>query len=198
MKFLPRQLFALLVVCVFLAGCSTDEQIDESTSLPPDNRPAAASEKPTPPGPAVQKVTPENKTPEAKADKAAPADKPTEKAAENKADKKPAAPLAKSYQKAESGVGQKGHYKKGLVTTPVATFFRAQERIAFEIQIPQAMQLFKAMENRPPKDQKEFMDRIIKEHRIQLPELPAGSRYFYDPKTEELLVEQGQPEQTGK
>jgi hypothetical protein len=90
---------------------------------------------------------------------------------------------------AQVGVGAKGHYSEGVILTPVATMFRAEEMIAFKIQIPQAMQLFKATNNRGPKSNEEFMEKIIKENHIPLPELPEGQRFFYDPKTEQLMVE---------
>jgi hypothetical protein len=52
------------------------------------------------------------------------------------------------------------------------------------------MKVFKALEGRAPKTQAEFMQRIIKEGQINLPELPAGYRYVYDPKEAQLMVEQ--------
>ena len=78
----------------------------------------------------------------------------------------------------------------GVVATPVASLFAAKERIAFEIQIPEAMKLFQATEDRLPKSNEEFMERIIKENHIVLPQLPEGHRYVYDPKRGELMVEQ--------
>jgi len=95
-----------------------------------------------------------------------------------------------TYQKAEVGVGAKGRgYGPGLITTPVAVYFAARERIVFEIQVPQAMKLYKATSGNAPKSQGEFMQRIIKENQIKLPDLPEGARYLYDPATEQLLVE---------
>jgi len=99
-------------------------------------------------------------------------------------------PVVIVQKKAEVGVGEKGRdYGQGIVATPAATLFAAKERLVFEVQIPQAMQLFKATENRAPKDNDEFMRRIIKENNIKLPDLPEGDRYMYDPKTEQLMVE---------
>lgn len=92
--------------------------------------------------------------------------------------------------KAEVGVGAKGQgYGEGLVSTPAGAYFRTKERIAFDIQIKHAMNLFKAMENRAPKSHEEFMEKIVRANNIALPELPEGHRYVYDPKTEELMVE---------
>lgn len=93
-------------------------------------------------------------------------------------------------QKAGVGVGEKGRgYGQGVVATPAATLFAAKERIVFEMEVPKAMQLFKAMEGRGPKDHAEYMDKIIKANQIRLPELPQGKQYRYDPKTELLMVE---------
>lgn len=92
-------------------------------------------------------------------------------------------------EKADVGVGKKGHYRKGLITTPISVFFRTQEMITFRIQIPHAMDLYKALNGRAPRTHEEFMQKIIKENMIDLPDLPPGCRYIYDPKTEQLMVE---------
>jgi hypothetical protein len=99
-------------------------------------------------------------------------------------------PPAPVRVKAEKGVGAKGRgYGQGMIATPAATFFAAKERIAFDIQIPHAMNLFKATEGRMPNSNEEFMEKIIKENQIKLPTLFEGERYVYDPKTEQLMVE---------
>lgn len=93
-------------------------------------------------------------------------------------------------RKADVGVGKKGRdYGQGLVATPAAAYFAVRENIAFRIQIPQALQLFKAEHDRLPKDHAEFMEVIIKANNIKLPELPDGDSYRYDPKTGELMVD---------
>ena len=61
--------------------------------------------------------------------------------------------------------------------------------MVFEVQIPKAMQLFKATEDRNPKSHEEFMEKIIKDGQIRLPELWEGETYRYDPKTAELWVD---------
>jgi hypothetical protein len=102
----------------------------------------------------------------------------------------PPAPL----KKAEVGVGKKGHYGgPGIIKTPVSVYFRAQERIIFNVEIPNNMKLYKAMhDNKGPATQEEFMEKIIKASNIHLPELPPGERYIYDPAKEELFIEQPQ------
>ena len=94
-------------------------------------------------------------------------------------------------EKAAVGVGAKGrdYGGPGFVTTPIETLFRIEDRVVFEAQIPNNMKIYKAEHNnKGPKDQDEFMQVIIKDGGVTLPELPAGDVYWYDPKTEELLV----------
>jgi hypothetical protein len=88
------------------------------------------------------------------------------------------------------GVGRKGRgYEEGMVTTPVATLFAVKEKLAFEIMIPHALELYKATEGHAPESHEEFMEKIVKFNQIQLPALPPGHRYVYDPKSERLMVE---------
>jgi hypothetical protein len=91
------------------------------------------------------------------------------------------------------GVGQAGRsldQYEGVTVTPVKALFATRERLVFEVQIPQALNLFNATEGRNPKSHEEFMEKIVKANNIQLPELPPNNRYIYDPKTNELMVEQ--------
>ena len=110
--------------------------------------------------------------------------------------KKPAPPEPEAppedtvREEADVGVGEKGSgYGGGIITTPVSVYWRTQEKIAYQIQIPQALQLFKANNGRAPESHEEFMEKIIGEQNIDLPELPAGHKYVYDPKEEKLMVE---------
>ena len=103
----------------------------------------------------------------------------------------PPAAAAGESEKAAVGVGAKGrdYGGPGFVTTPIETLFTAKQLIAFQVQIPSAMKLYKAAhENKGPKSQEEFMDVIIKEHGVELPDLPAGDVYWYDVGKEELMV----------
>lgn len=96
--------------------------------------------------------------------------------------------------KAEAGVGKQGQSLKNesgvgrMVAQPAITLFAVKQRVVFEIQIPQAMQLYQAEKGNPPKTHDEFMTRIIKANNINLPELPAGQVYKYDPEKAELWV----------
>lgn len=93
---------------------------------------------------------------------------------------------------AGKGVGLKGRSldeHEGIYVTPAKTFFTAKEKIQFEIEIPHALALYKALEGNAPKSHEEFMEKIIKANQIKLLELPPGHKYVYDPETEILMVE---------
>ena len=105
----------------------------------------------------------------------------------------PAAPPPPTTEqvKAEVGVGKKGRgYGGGIITEPIRQYFLQQDRLTFEVSLVQAMILYKADHDfKGPKSNEIFMKEIIEANSIKLPELPEGHRYFYDPKTEELMVE---------
>ncbi len=195
--------FAFSLMLAFCLGCGSNEPASPPASPQPPAKAPAASSAPLP-APAGRKApTAERNAPSAaKSALAAPAaaqPKASEAAAAKKAQAGPTIPPRPDTElkQAQAGVGEKGHYEQGIITTPVSVFFTVQERIAFEIQVPHALQLFKAMEGRPPKDQAEFMQKIIKANQIKLPELPPGHRYLYNPKTEQLMVEYPRPKGTG-
>jgi hypothetical protein len=87
-------------------------------------------------------------------------------------------------------VGKQGQgYGGGIYTEPIRQRFRIEQRLIFD-QIKHALELHKGLnDGRAPATHEEFMEQIIAANQIQLPELPDGQRYVYDPATEELLVE---------
>lgn len=97
---------------------------------------------------------------------------------------------------AKPGVTGKGQYGQGsgekpmdIITVPVGTYFAAKEAAVFDIQIPHAMTLYKAMnDNKAPDSQDAFMRDIVRANQIVLPQLPEGHEYVYDPETEKLMV----------
>ncbi len=92
-------------------------------------------------------------------------------------------------QPAAVGVGAKGNYGPGLISTPASAYWKTQEKIVFEIQIPKALQLYKALgDGAGPASHEAFMSEIIQANRIPLPELPEGQIYRYDPATEQVMV----------
>lgn len=126
---------------------------------------------------------------EYKPSSSAPTPQPAVESPPPAAEPAPAKSITVQQQKAAVGVGKKGRdYGEGFVATPIGSMFAASEKIIFDIKIPHAMNLFKAQEDRPPKDHEEFMEKIIKANHIELPELPDDHRYRYDPETELLMV----------
>ncbi len=107
---------------------------------------------------------------------------------------KPAEPAPPPPVVAAAGVAKQGqslNNEKGIgrmIAQPAITLFTVRERAVFEIQIPQAMNLFEASEGRKPKSHDEFMAKIINANQIKLPELPAGKTYQYHPDDSQLYV----------
>ena len=95
--------------------------------------------------------------------------------------------------KADVGVGAKGRgldkFQGGVLVTPAKAYFTLRERAIFQIQIPQAMQMYQALHGSAPQSHDQFMKEIIQANQIRLPELPAEQRYVYDPQAKELMVE---------
>lgn len=98
-------------------------------------------------------------------------------------------------QKAGVGVGIRGDSLRNeegigeMIAAPAVALFNTKERVVFEIQIPQALQLYQALEGRLPKSHDEFMSKIVKANSIQLPELKPGMKYNFRPDVGELWVE---------
>jgi len=97
-----------------------------------------------------------------------------------------------SAKPAGVGVGRKGRgYGIGPIATPLKARWTAAERITFDALIPKAMNLYKATHGKLPASHDEFMTEIIQKNQIDLPELPEGERYQYDPEKEQLMVVEG-------
>lgn len=93
---------------------------------------------------------------------------------------------------ATAGVGIQGQSlqnESGLFVQAAKSFFSVKQRLVFENEIPKAMQLFQATEGRFPQTHDEFMAKIITMNQIQLPKLPEGHQYRYDPQQSQLMVE---------
>lgn len=92
--------------------------------------------------------------------------------------------------KADVGVGIKGRSldpHEGVLVTPAKAYFAVREKVVFQIQIPQAIQLYKA-ENPIPLTFDEFKLNILDPNKIKLPPLPPGHTYEWDPEQEQLMV----------
>ena len=106
---------------------------------------------------------------------------------------KPGTPAVETERvKAAVGVGEKGRSldgESGMLVTPVKAFFSVQEKLTFEVQLTQAMSLYKATNGALPKSHDDFMAQVVKANGINLPKLPEGHTYVYDPQQGELQVE---------
>jgi len=189
-------------------GQAAKVMVQDAAPLPPKFRnpnaapvayiePAPGETPAAQPGAAPGASAPVAAAPAAGAAPSAPAANPAEPppvSAEETADSIgiPAKPgAAGEREQATAGVGEKGRgYGGGIVTEPIHQYFSIQERLAFEDQIPHAMDLYKAEHNnRGPATHDLFMKLIIDANNIKLPELPPGDKYVYDPKQEQLMVE---------
>ncbi len=73
------------------------------------------------------------------------------------------------------------------ITGPLEAYEPLKQRLA-ALSLDHAVNLFHAVEGRYPKDYDEFMQRVIKENKIQLPEPAKGLHYEYDVENHKLLV----------
>ena len=94
---------------------------------------------------------------------------------------------------AKQGVGIKGRsldQHEGIIVTPAKSLFAFKERAVFEIQLPHALQLYAATnDGKGPQSHDEFMEHIVTENNIKLPQLPPEHRYVFDVETQQLMVE---------
>ena len=93
---------------------------------------------------------------------------------------------------ARRGVGKRGRgYGGGIISEPARLYWGLRERVVFEMNIPKALKEYKALDpdGVGPQSHEEFMELIIGDSGIDLPELPEGDRYVYDPEQEQLMVE---------
>lgn len=209
MRTLSITMAGLVAGCLLGCEAAPVPQAADITDAAPSPPPPAAPAEPAPPeapkptatakGDAVIEAA--RKAGEAKRAKAAaaaaaggapPADAPADAAPMPDG----AAPPDGELSKAEVGVGKKGqgYGGEGFVTTPIEAMFRAEERIRFEAQIPNNLKIYKAAhDNKGPATHEEFMKVIIEEGGVPLPELPQGSEYWYDAKTEQLMVRTPKP-----
>lgn len=191
----------LLVGIVLLGGCDAPPPVANSAvplapapPLPPGSQPAVAPAPPPPASTGQAPLPPETKFGAfagsiddlAARPSSAPSPPPSAPATATPDES------ATERVKAEKGVGIKGRsldQYEGVVVTPAKAYFSARERIAFEIAVPHALNLYKASEGHAPKTHQEFMEKIVEFNQIKLPLLPQGHKYVYDPVTEQLMVE---------
>ena len=101
-------------------------------------------------------------------------------------------PPPESRRAAQVGDGKKGHYEEfgrmSIFSHNIGTMYRMRENLTYNIQIPHAMDLYKATNGRAPQTHEEFWREIIQANNLKMPELKEGCRYEYNPQTEELDV----------
>lgn len=200
-------LAGLAVTALVMVGCGEDlvkpasdrgvmtEQFGFTTqSVQEMGRPASAPPAPAPAAPAAaaqQSTSPGTAAPPPPPPPPPPPSVQASSAAASTAPAPPPAAPADDVvrQKAEKGVGKKGRgYGGGIITTPIAAYFSAQERIRFG-QVEHALNLYNAQNGHYPKTHEDFMKDIVQFNQIPLPELPQGHRYVYDPQSHQLMVE---------
>ncbi len=93
---------------------------------------------------------------------------------------------------AEAGVGKKGQSLKnetGIAVEPLKQLIQFEQKSIFDLQIKPALELYKGATGSYPKTHEEFMEKIIQANGIQLPTLPEGQTYVFDPEQGQLMVE---------
>lgn len=173
-----RLLAAATLAALFLAGCDEMNQIDKGVA----QRPAGA-------GNGLLPSLPEKTTGQPKATNPAEAQTPQAPGA-NTVDTN-TAPPSDNLQKAEDVVTKPRDYGGGAImspiTKPVSEYFNMRSRIPL-LQIKHDMDVYRAINNRWPRDFNEFKSAILDPANIELPELPPGASYEYDNKSGELMV----------
>lgn len=103
-------------------------------------------------------------------------------------------PLRMQAQQALAGVGKEGQRFKDdtgvakMMTGPLSALANVKQKAVLEIQVKQAIDMFRALEGRLPKSHTEFMEKCINSNRIQLPELPEAHVYRFNTEKGELWV----------
>jgi hypothetical protein len=175
-----------LLLGILLAGCEPPKPSASASNSPPAPPPAPGTAPPPPPAGAAP-VPIETKVGVFAGsidDLAAPAGGQQPAAA-------PSDPNTERV-KAQAGVGIKGRSLdeyEGAVVTPVKALFRTKETITFVMQFQHQYDLYKAMEDRVPKDFDDLKAKVLEPYQIKLPELPMGHKYVWDAAKEELQVE---------
>ena len=96
--------------------------------------------------------------------------------------------------KAGKGVGLKGRSLdeyEGVYVTPAKAYFAAKERIFFEIEFKANYDRWIILEDKVPQDFSELKSRFLDPLGLSknLPVLPEGHKYIWNPTTQELEVE---------
>lgn len=106
----------------------------------------------------------------------------------------PAEPKTETVE-IEQGFTGKGQYGQAggekvsdIITVPVSQHFQVRERM-FLMQLKHTEDLYKANnDNKMPETHEDYMEKIVREGGLQLPQLPTGQEYVYDPADQQLKI----------
>jgi hypothetical protein len=73
------------------------------------------------------------------------------------------------------------------ITGPLEAYEPLKQKVSV-LAVQHALELFRATNDRYPKDHDEFMTQVIKANSIKLPQLSGGKRYEYDVENHQLVV----------
>ncbi len=93
---------------------------------------------------------------------------------------------------AEVGVAKQGRVigdKEGIMRTPAKALINTKQKVAYEFKVKHAVDLYEGEHGYKPKTHEIFMKEIIEFNEIELPELPEGHEYVWDPEKGQLMVD---------
>jgi len=185
MEKMTKQMIGVIFLAGLLSFCGCDSGQQDFTPLPTVNSDKADSSDKATPSSAVAKSEVPVANPATPAEKKQPEISilPTQQ---------PTTEKPKTVVKdAEAGLGKQAqNYKKHEFLGELArSFFRSRERINY-MTVQKNIDLYHATYERYPKTLEEFQKEILDPSGIKLPELKEGCRYFYDPETGKLMIEE--------
>lgn len=77
-------------------------------------------------------------------------------------------------------VGTKGKNASGYLSTVVSQKYRVEDRLNLQV-LNYNLKLYKATNGQYPEDFEQLTSEIIIPFKVEMPELPAGAHYEYDP-----------------
>jgi hypothetical protein len=204
---LPRKIswIAIALLAISPLGCDSSSSdgpdMDELASRLNPPKPAPAAEQPPAPAPVAAQPAPPPAGPRTSAT-ALPGGIATSTDADDLAGRpasRPAPPAAEQLHVPAVSRGEGEVVGKRVYTNRAGGVLRYYGAVAsarnfmedriLDAQIQKTLQLWMADHNGEyPKTNDEYMEHIIKEGMIQLPDLPPGQEYFYDPSDHELKV----------
>lgn len=108
--------------------------------------------------------------------------KPAKSTSATKSPTAKARSTSKAQDKTEkvAALEERTDYGQGLITSSLSAYRDATDQIE-KIKIDRGLQLYSTKNGGPPQTHEEFMKEIIEKEKVNLPELPEGERYRFDP-----------------